>query len=96
MHWKKDGEEIHENVDMGEILPNNDGTFQMSIDLSSVPPEDWNKYECVFQLSGVKDVIHPLKKELIRTNVETGIRSDGGQNTVFIIILFCQCIYSNM
>uniref|UniRef100_A0A3Q2QBH9 Ig-like domain-containing protein n=1 Tax=Fundulus heteroclitus TaxID=8078 RepID=A0A3Q2QBH9_FUNHE len=52
MFWRKDGEEIHDSV---EILPNNDGTFQMSfeIDLSSVAPEDWNKYECVFQLSGM-------------------------------------------
>uniref|UniRef100_A0A3Q0T271 Immunoglobulin C1-set domain-containing protein n=1 Tax=Amphilophus citrinellus TaxID=61819 RepID=A0A3Q0T271_AMPCI len=40
MFWRKDGEEIHEGVDHGEILPNNDGTFQMSVDLklSSVTP----------------------------------------------------------
>uniref|UniRef100_A0A3B5MCR3 Ig-like domain-containing protein n=1 Tax=Xiphophorus couchianus TaxID=32473 RepID=A0A3B5MCR3_9TELE len=54
MFWRKDGEEIHDGVDKGEILPNNDGTFQMNvdIDLSSVPTEDRTKYECVFQLSG--------------------------------------------
>ncbi|XP_078029125.1 class I histocompatibility antigen, F10 alpha chain-like isoform X1 [Epinephelus lanceolatus] len=59
MFWRKDGEELHENVDHGEILPNHDGSFQMSgdLDVSSVPPEDWEKYECVFQLSGVKEVI---------------------------------------
>uniref|UniRef100_A0A671U9C8 Ig-like domain-containing protein n=1 Tax=Sparus aurata TaxID=8175 RepID=A0A671U9C8_SPAAU len=27
--WRKDGEELHEEVDHGEILPNHDGTFQM-------------------------------------------------------------------
>uniref|UniRef100_A0A3Q4N7G2 Ig-like domain-containing protein n=1 Tax=Neolamprologus brichardi TaxID=32507 RepID=A0A3Q4N7G2_NEOBR len=44
MFWRKDGEEIHEGVAPGEILLNNDGTFQMSVDLelSSVTPEDWS------------------------------------------------------
>ncbi|MED6243565.1 hypothetical protein ATANTOWER_022481 [Ataeniobius toweri] len=71
MFWRKDGEEVHDGVDKGEILPNNDGTFQMSvdIDLSSVAAEDWTKYECVFQLSGVKeDVTHRLEKTRILTN----------------------------
>nr|XP_033492995.1 major histocompatibility complex class I-related gene protein-like [Epinephelus lanceolatus] len=73
MFWRKDGEELHENVDHGEILPNHDGSFQMSSDLnvSSVPPVDWEKYECVFQLSGVKeDIITKLDKAVIRTNRE--------------------------
>uniref|UniRef100_A0A8C9XVY0 Ig-like domain-containing protein n=1 Tax=Sander lucioperca TaxID=283035 RepID=A0A8C9XVY0_SANLU len=33
MFWRKDGEELHEDVDLGEILPNHDGSFQMSVDL---------------------------------------------------------------
>ncbi|XP_030266298.1 major histocompatibility complex class I-related gene protein-like, partial [Sparus aurata] len=69
--WRKDGEELHEEVDHGEILPNHDGTFQMSVDLnlSSVTPEDWTRYDCVFQLSGVKeDIITKLEKAVIRTN----------------------------
>ncbi|XP_073339302.1 major histocompatibility complex class I-related gene protein-like [Pagrus major] len=67
LFWRKDGEE----VDHGEILPNHDGTFQMSVDLnlSSVTPEDWTRYDCVFQLSGVKeDIITKLEKDRIRTN----------------------------
>ncbi|XP_049908904.1 major histocompatibility complex class I-related gene protein-like isoform X3 [Epinephelus moara] len=71
MFWRKDGEEIHEDVDHGEILPNHDGSFQMSVDLdlSSVPPEDWRRYDCVFHLSGVKDdIITKLDKAVIRTN----------------------------
>ncbi|XP_030268620.1 major histocompatibility complex class I-related gene protein-like [Sparus aurata] len=69
--WRKDGEELHEEVDHGEILPNHDGTFQMSVDLnlSSVTPEDWTRYDCVFQLSGVnEDIITKLEKDRIRTN----------------------------
>ncbi|XP_037650619.1 BOLA class I histocompatibility antigen, alpha chain BL3-7-like isoform X2 [Sebastes umbrosus] len=73
LFWRKDGEDLHEDVDLGEILPNHDGTFQMSADLklSSVPPEDWTRYDCVFQLSGVKDdLVTRLDKAVIRTNRE--------------------------
>uniref|UniRef100_A0A8D3E0L7 Ig-like domain-containing protein n=1 Tax=Scophthalmus maximus TaxID=52904 RepID=A0A8D3E0L7_SCOMX len=61
--WRKDGEDLHEDVDHGEVLPNHDGTFQMSTDLkvSSVAPGDWGKYQCVFQLSGVtEDIVETL------------------------------------
>ncbi|XP_067468564.1 major histocompatibility complex class I-related gene protein-like [Thunnus thynnus] len=73
MFWRKDGEELHEDVEHGEILPNHDGSFQMSVDLnlSSVTPEDWRRYECVFHLSGVKDdIVTKLDKAVIRTNCE--------------------------
>nr|XP_046264766.1 major histocompatibility complex class I-related gene protein-like isoform X2 [Scatophagus argus] len=71
LSWRKDGEELHEGVELGEILPNHDGTFQMSaeLNLSSVTPEDWSRYTCVFQLSGVKeDIVTKLDKAHIRTN----------------------------
>ncbi|XP_041665935.1 major histocompatibility complex class I-related gene protein-like [Cheilinus undulatus] len=71
MFWRKDGEELHEGVDHGEILPNHDETFQMSVelDVSSVKPEDRRRYECVFQLSGVKgDIVTRLDKLVIRSN----------------------------
>ncbi|KAI9548484.1 hypothetical protein NQZ68_007340 [Dissostichus eleginoides] len=71
MFWSKDGEELHENVDHGEILPNHDGSFQMSVDLdvSSFPAEHWDKYRCVFQLSGVReDQVIRLDSAVIRTN----------------------------
>ncbi|XP_065326428.1 class I histocompatibility antigen, F10 alpha chain-like isoform X2 [Pelmatolapia mariae] len=71
MVWKKDGVELHEGVNKGEILTNNDGTFQMSVDLdvSSVKPEDWDRYGCVFQISGVnEDIVTRLDKSEIKTN----------------------------
>nr|APD68789.1 MHC class I alpha antigen [Trachinotus ovatus] len=71
MLWRKDGEDLHEDVDQGETLPNHDGSFQMSVDLdlSSVKPEDWGRYKCVFQLSGVnEEIITKLDKAVIRTN----------------------------
>ncbi|XP_075968833.1 major histocompatibility complex class I-related protein 1-like [Anarhichas minor] len=85
MYWRKDGEEHHEDVDHGEILPNHDGSFQISVDLilSSVAPEDWRRYDCVFHFSGVEDVIvTKLDKAQIRTNWgKTEIRCDGSLKT---------------
>lgn len=81
--WRKDGKELDEGVNRGEILPNNDGTLQISadLDLSSVKPEDWRSYDCVFQLCGVnKDIITRLDRAVIRTNEgQSALRSDEGQ-----------------
>ncbi|XP_041867660.1 major histocompatibility complex class I-related gene protein-like isoform X2 [Melanotaenia boesemani] len=71
LYWRKDGYEFHEGVYKGEILPNPDGTFQMSTELniSLISPEEWRKYDCTFQLSGVEDdVITKLEEKVIRTN----------------------------
>ncbi|XP_053719123.1 major histocompatibility complex class I-related gene protein-like isoform X2 [Synchiropus splendidus] len=70
LFWTKDGEELHKDVDVGEVLPNPDGTFQMTAELRlSDPSVDWGRYSCVFQLAGVKeDMVTPLRKEDIWTN----------------------------
>ena len=71
-------------MELGEILPNHDGSFQMNVDLnlSSVTPEDWRRYECVFHLSGVKDdVITKLDKTVIKTNC--------GKTGTLILQCFC-------
>ncbi|XP_023200167.1 uncharacterized protein LOC102224690 isoform X2 [Xiphophorus maculatus] len=71
MFWRKDGEEIHEGVEHGDLLPNDDGSFQMSVYLEAlkIPPEDWGRYECVFQLSGVQNyVVTKLDQDSIRSN----------------------------
>lgn len=71
MFWRKDGQKLHEGVENMEILPNHDGTFQTSVDLrlSSVSPEEWSRYECVFHPSGVQeDIGLILDRAVIRTN----------------------------
>uniref|UniRef100_A0A8C5BSZ9 Ig-like domain-containing protein n=2 Tax=Gadus morhua TaxID=8049 RepID=A0A8C5BSZ9_GADMO len=70
--WRRDGQELHEQVDPGEVLPNHDGTFQVSVDLdlTAVPKEDWGRYECVVQLKDIEDISTPLDPALIRTNWE--------------------------
>uniref|UniRef100_H3CHP6 Ig-like domain-containing protein n=1 Tax=Tetraodon nigroviridis TaxID=99883 RepID=H3CHP6_TETNG len=75
LSWRRGEEELHEEVEPGEILPNPDGTFQMSaaLDLSSVPPEDWSSYKCVFQLSGGQEVPTSLDRKRNRTNWEVWV-----------------------
>ncbi|XP_035990228.1 major histocompatibility complex class I-related gene protein-like [Fundulus heteroclitus] len=71
LFWRKDGEKIREGVEHGGILPNHDGSFQMSVELKviSIPPEDWGRYECVFELSGVQNyVVTKLDQDTIRSN----------------------------
>ncbi|KAM9817596.1 major histocompatibility complex class I-related gene protein-like [Neosynchiropus ocellatus] len=70
LFWTKDGEELHEDVDIGEVLPNLDGTFQMMAQLKLPDPsEAWERYTCVFQLDGVKEaLLTTLDKEAILTN----------------------------
>nr|XP_061808373.1 major histocompatibility complex class I-related gene protein-like [Nerophis lumbriciformis] len=67
LFWKKDGEELFEDVEMGETLPNHDGTFQTTADLKAVDAKA--KYECVFQLAGVpEDLVVPLDPAKILSN----------------------------
>ncbi|KAM4539245.1 class I histocompatibility antigen, F10 alpha chain-like isoform 2-T2 [Odontesthes bonariensis] len=87
LFWRKDGDEIHEGVVKGEVLPNNDGTFQMSADLklSSVPTEDWGRYECVFQLLGAEDLATQLDKTKIKTNA-------GSNLTIMIVCIIAAVV----
>ncbi|KAK6323738.1 hypothetical protein J4Q44_G00060770 [Coregonus suidteri] len=57
--WQKDGHDQHEDVEYGETLPNNNGTFQKSTHLT-VTSEEWknNKYQCVVQVTGIKGGLH--------------------------------------
>uniref|UniRef100_A0A3B4AUD2 Ig-like domain-containing protein n=1 Tax=Periophthalmus magnuspinnatus TaxID=409849 RepID=A0A3B4AUD2_9GOBI len=76
LFWTKDGHEVLEDVDPGEILPNGDGTFQtsVSLDLSSVPSKDWDRHHCVFQLFGDENKhVTRLDQSQIRTNGERGL-----------------------
>ncbi|KAF5880249.1 BOLA class I histocompatibility antigen, alpha chain BL3-7-like, partial [Clarias magur] len=58
--WQKDGEDVHEDVELRETLPNQDGSFQKR-NILKVPAEELQKhtYTCVVQHSS-------LEKELVR------------------------------
>ncbi|GAA6076772.1 H-2 class I histocompatibility antigen, Q10 alpha chain-like [Tachysurus ichikawai] len=57
--WRKDGEDVHEDVELRETLPNQDGSFQKR-SILKVPAEELQKhtYTCVIQHSS-------LEKELV-------------------------------
>ncbi|XP_068505195.1 H-2 class I histocompatibility antigen, K-Q alpha chain isoform X1 [Syngnathus scovelli] len=70
LFWRKNGEEIHKDVEKGETLPNHDGTFQASVQLKvEVTPAAEQEYECVFRLAGVsEDIVIKLDAGSILSN----------------------------
>ncbi|CAB1351117.1 unnamed protein product [Coregonus sp. 'balchen'] len=81
--WQKDGQDQHEDVENGETLHNDDGTFQKSVPLT-VTPEEWknNKYQCVVQVTGIKeDFIKVLTESEIQTNWGKTNRGANDPNT---------------
>ncbi|XP_017307140.1 BOLA class I histocompatibility antigen, alpha chain BL3-7 isoform X2 [Ictalurus punctatus] len=65
--WQKDGEDVHEGVDLRETLPNQDGSFQKR-SILTVSAEDLQKhtYTCVIQHSSLEtDIIMPVRERPI-------------------------------
>ncbi|KAL7839169.1 hypothetical protein SRHO_G00258270 [Serrasalmus rhombeus] len=53
--WQKNGEDLHEDVELRETLPNQDGTFQKRSVLTVSPEElDSDKYTCIVQHVGLE------------------------------------------
>ncbi|XP_062400903.1 class I histocompatibility antigen, F10 alpha chain-like [Sardina pilchardus] len=61
--WKRDGAEMQEDVDVGETLPNGDGTFQKRVVLT-VSPEEREKFRFTCE------VAHQSGEPIIRTLTE--------------------------
>ncbi|XP_036453874.1 H-2 class I histocompatibility antigen, Q9 alpha chain-like [Colossoma macropomum] len=61
--WQKNGEDLHEDVELRETLPNQDGTFQKRSVLTVSPEElKENQYSCVVQHSSLKEeLVLPFK-----------------------------------
>ncbi|XP_036416368.1 H-2 class I histocompatibility antigen, Q9 alpha chain-like [Colossoma macropomum] len=76
--WQKNGEDLHEDVELRETLPNQDGTFQKRSVLS-VSPEELNKhdYTCTIQHSS-------LEKETVLKVSECRVMSGGGSVGIII------------
>ncbi|KAF4074755.1 hypothetical protein AMELA_G00242800 [Ameiurus melas] len=70
--WQKDGEDVYEDVDLGETLPNQDGSFQKR-SILTVSAEDLQKhtYTCVIQHSS-------LEKEIVLPEEDIRILNPGG------------------
>ncbi|XP_077404102.1 major histocompatibility complex class I-related protein 1-like isoform X1 [Vanacampus margaritifer] len=84
LFWRKDGEELHEDVEMGELLPNHDGTFQTTAHLKAELPADTEgRYECVFQLAGVED---DMVTKLDRRSILTNHEEDATKVTLAVVV----------
>ncbi|KAJ8335315.1 hypothetical protein SKAU_G00409540 [Synaphobranchus kaupii] len=71
--WKKNGEDLYVDVELGEPVPNGDGTFQTRSHLS-VKPEDWKsqEYTCTVQHKSLEqDIILSVTEENINKDLKT-------------------------
>uniref|UniRef100_A0AAY4CKR6 Ig-like domain-containing protein n=1 Tax=Denticeps clupeoides TaxID=299321 RepID=A0AAY4CKR6_9TELE len=71
--WQKDGQDLDEDVDVGETLSNHDGTFQKRAELT-VTPDVWkkNQFSCVVEHKSGDPIHTILTEEKIRTNISPG------------------------
>ncbi|XP_036418572.1 H-2 class I histocompatibility antigen, Q9 alpha chain-like [Colossoma macropomum] len=72
--WQKNGEDLHEDVELRETLPNQDGTFQKGSVLTVSPEElKKNEYSCIIQHPG-------MEKEMMLQASDRRILSDRGSH----------------
>ncbi|KAL7838778.1 hypothetical protein AOLI_G00271820 [Acnodon oligacanthus] len=85
MLWRRNGEDVHEDVDEGETLPYSNGTFKKTISISLKPKDlERNQYSCVLQYTGANEgIIKNLTAKDINTNY--GSRP---HNRAFVLIPF--------
>ncbi|KAL7839199.1 hypothetical protein SRHO_G00258570 [Serrasalmus rhombeus] len=63
--WQKNGEDLHEDVELRETLPNQDGTFQKRSILTVSPKElDKHNYTCIIQHSSLEEQVVLLVSDL--------------------------------
>uniref|UniRef100_A0A671SFU8 Ig-like domain-containing protein n=1 Tax=Sinocyclocheilus anshuiensis TaxID=1608454 RepID=A0A671SFU8_9TELE len=60
--WLKNGEDHDEDVDLGELLPNEDGTFQKT-SILNVPQDDWKKHQYVCVVEHETGTIRKILRE---------------------------------
>ncbi|XP_036420403.1 BOLA class I histocompatibility antigen, alpha chain BL3-7-like [Colossoma macropomum] len=80
--WQKNGEDLHEDVELRETLPNQDGTFQKRSVLT-VSPEELNKhnYTCIIKHSSLEKKVVLLVSELRGGGSADATTGDHGFNT---------------
>uniref|UniRef100_A0A8C1B742 Ig-like domain-containing protein n=1 Tax=Cyprinus carpio carpio TaxID=630221 RepID=A0A8C1B742_CYPCA len=60
--WLRNGEDHDEDVELGELLPNEDGTFQKTSTLR-VPPDEWKKDQYVCVVKHETETIQKILRE---------------------------------
>ncbi|KAL6466113.1 hypothetical protein MHYP_G00262460 [Metynnis hypsauchen] len=87
--WQKNGEDLHEDVELRETLPNQDGTFQKRSVLTVSPEElDRNQYTCVVQHSSLeKEMVLQVSDHI--GNGSLGIITGSAVAVLLIAIIGC-------
>ncbi|XP_053084821.1 BOLA class I histocompatibility antigen, alpha chain BL3-7 isoform X2 [Pangasianodon hypophthalmus] len=92
--WQKDGEDVYEDVELRETLPNQDGSFQKR-SILTVPAEELQKhtYTCVIQHSSLeKELVLPVRVPdresglLSEPLVSSTLEAEAGDN----VTIWCQ------
>uniref|UniRef100_A0AAY4CNE6 Ig-like domain-containing protein n=1 Tax=Denticeps clupeoides TaxID=299321 RepID=A0AAY4CNE6_9TELE len=99
--WQKDGQDLHEDVDVGETLPNHDGTFQKRAELKVTPDErKKNQFTCVVEHKSGDPIHMILTEKKIRTNsAGTGASRQNHQSSCFKVSLlevFIESVYNKV
>ncbi|KAL6466087.1 hypothetical protein MHYP_G00262200 [Metynnis hypsauchen] len=95
--WQKNGEDLHEDVELKETLPNQDGTFQKR-SILTVSPEELNRhnYTCIVQHSSLEEVVVLLVSECRRERrggVWTGIIVGAVVTVLLVFICVGVCVW---
>ncbi|XP_026888637.2 H-2 class I histocompatibility antigen, Q7 alpha chain-like [Electrophorus electricus] len=85
--WQKNGEELYENVELTETLPNQDGTFQKR-SILTVSPEELHKndYTCVVHHSGREKVLRVADRRVLNTGGVLVVVIAGVMATLLVLI----------
>ncbi|KAJ8335320.1 hypothetical protein SKAU_G00409590 [Synaphobranchus kaupii] len=87
--WQRNRQDLDVDVELGETVPNEDGTFQTKSHLR-VKPEDWKsrKYTCTVQHKSLEqDIILSVTEENINKDLKTRtINPDGSSPPLGVII----------
>lgn len=89
--WKKNEQDHDEDVDLGELLPNEDGTYQKTSTIK-VKPDEWkkNQYSCVVEHQGKTIVEKEIRMK--EEHVPTGIII-GGVVAVALLVIIAVAVY---
>ncbi|KAJ8379223.1 hypothetical protein SKAU_G00000010 [Synaphobranchus kaupii] len=86
--WQRNRQDLDVDVELGETMPNEDGTFQTKSHLR-VKPEDWKsqEYTCTVQHKSLEqDIILPVTEENINKDLKTCYNPDGSSPPMGVII----------
>ncbi|KAL6466115.1 hypothetical protein MHYP_G00262480 [Metynnis hypsauchen] len=95
--WQKNGQDLEEDAELRELLPNQDGTFQKR-SILTVSPEELNKhnYTCVIQHSSLeKEMVLPVTdhRVLPQDGESVGIIVHAGVAVLLLVMTGCVGVF---